>query len=154
MVAASRANKAIYYDAVDDDPYADGRAVLIVLVGAFAAGIGALGGSASAPLWHFGGAIVGWLLAVSAVHLIAIALLPGKRPAHSYRRLAVALGLAYSPAIFLFLGAVPIYGPMFTLTVLGWLAITAVVAIQTALECWRAHWCRRSLAGCAFLPSC
>jgi hypothetical protein len=134
MVAASRADKAIYYDAVDDDEYADGRAALIVLVGAFAAGIGALGVSASAPLWHFGGAIVGWLLCVSVVQLVAKTLLPGERPKHAVRRLAVAMGLAFSPAIFLVFGAIPTFGPMFTLAVLGWLAVTAVVAVETALE--------------------
>jgi hypothetical protein len=134
MVAASRAKKAIYYDAVDDDPHADGRAALIVILGAFSAGIGALGDGVSSPIWYFACATAGWMLSISAIHLIAVTLLPGKRPTHSYRRLSVAMGLAYSPAVFLMLGAVPIYGPLFTLAVLGWIAVTSVVAIETSLE--------------------
>jgi hypothetical protein len=123
-----------YYQVLDEDEYSGSRACLIVTFGAIAAALGAVEAGARAPAWHFVGAILGWSLAAAIIYGAARLFVPIGRPAGARGRLSIALGFAYSPALLLFLGAVPIFGPLLLLGVLMWIACTMVMATMTALE--------------------
>ena len=151
MVSAALAKRRVYQEAVESDPYAGGRARLILLLGALSAAIGGLGAGAFAPLWYFAGALCGWWVYTGIIYVTALILIPGKRPQNLYRRLLVSLGLAYSPAIFLVLGLLPVYGPLFTLGVLIWLGVTGVAAVGVALEMERETVWLTTFAGWIFL---
>jgi hypothetical protein len=134
MVSAALGQRQTYYEALDSDEYAGGRAGLIVTLGAISAAAGALGLGPFAPFWHFAGAILGWSLAVAVIYATAVMLVRGKLPPNCRRRMLIALGFAYSPAALLMLGIVPVFGPLFVIGILIWLGVTTVVAVITALE--------------------
>jgi type IV secretory pathway VirB6-like protein len=123
-----------YYQVLDEDEYAVRRAGVIVTLGAISAAAGAVGAGAFAPTWHFAGALFGWSLAAAIIYGAALRFVPGSRPAGAHTRLLIALGFAYSPALLLFLGAVPIFGPLLLLGILVWIACTMILATMTALE--------------------
>ena len=134
MVGASLGQRDIYYRILDeDDEYAARRAALIVTLGAVSAAAGAVGIGGLAPIWYFAGAILGWALATSVIYAAAL-FIPGHRPSDARRNLTIALGFAYSPALLLFLGMVPVFGPLLLLGILIWIAGTSVVAAMAALE--------------------
>jgi hypothetical protein len=104
------------------------------VLGAIAAAVGGLGSGGTAPAIHFLSAITGWAVAASLIYLVGMIAVPGRRPERAGKRVLTALGLSYSPAMLLFLGALPIFGPLFLLGILMWIAGTTVVAVMTSLE--------------------
>ena len=71
--------------------------------------------------------MVGWVLWSLVAYVIGTRLLGGTA---SYRRLLRALGLAYSPGIFLVLIAVPGIGPYLFGVILLWLLAAGTVAVR------------------------
>ncbi len=152
MIAASMLKENVYEEAVERDPNATGRAGFIVVVGALAAAIGAFGAGPFVPVWHFVFALCGWWAYAGIVYFTATRLLEGVRPPpDAYRRVLSALGLAHTPAIFLALGLIPVYGPLLTLGVLIWLLVTGIVAVGAALELDRQSAAMATAAGWLFL---
>jgi hypothetical protein len=109
-VGAALGRREAYY-ALDEDEFAGGRAGLIITLGAISAAAGAMRLGVLAPTWYFAGAILGWSLAANVTYMIATMLFRGRRQAAGLRRLQVALGFAYSPALLLFLG-IAVFGPL------------------------------------------
>jgi hypothetical protein len=134
MVNASLGQRKTYYEAMDDDEHANGRAAIIVMFGAIAAAAGAVGDGTLAPALHFAGLLAGFAAAAALMMGIARLTVAGNRPDAHARRLLVALGFAFSPAVLLVLGFVPIFGPLLVLGILIWLGVTMVVTAMTALD--------------------
>jgi hypothetical protein len=134
LVSAAAGRRQAYYDALDSDEYSDARARIVVVAGGFSAAAGAVGLGLTAPAWHFIFAVLGWGLAAAVIYGAAVLFMPGRRPDGARRRLLVSLAFAYSPAAMMFLGAFPVFGPLFLLAVLIWMGWTFTVAVPVALE--------------------
>jgi hypothetical protein len=126
MVAASLLKRDVY-DGIRRDPAAKGRAVLIVGLGALAAGIGGAGSGLASALWHVLAGAAGWAAFAAIIYVVAIHVFGGRRarPVEFFK----AAGLGSSAAVLLAFGAVPVLGPLFVLAISVWVAIATATAL-------------------------
>jgi len=131
MVAASLLKQDVY-DGMRQDPAAKGRAVLIVGLGAFAAGIGAAGSGLASALWHVLAGVAGWAAYAAIIYVVAIQFFGGRRarPVEFFK----AAGLGSSAAVLLVFGAVPVLGPLFVLVISVWVAVATATALTFVFE--------------------
>jgi hypothetical protein len=137
------------YDEARKDPYAEGRAKVLVgaSIGASALSAALSGPLAGASLMPDIFAFIFFALfgAIGAAVFAACILLVGTqfvgaRPERDDTRLFLhRLGLAAAPGPLLILGIIPIYGPMFTLGVLIWVMLTSIKATEIGLEMERQY---------------
>jgi hypothetical protein len=122
------------YDEVRKDPYAAGRAAL--LVGAFV-GASALSAFFSGPLaFFFSGffAAIGWALYAVCLYVIGTQFFGGRMERGETKLFLHRIGLAFAPGVLVIFGIIPIYGPMFTLAALIWVMLTSIKATEIGLE--------------------
>jgi hypothetical protein len=131
MVAASLLKQDVY-DGIQRDPTAKGRAMLIVGLGAFAAGIGAAGSGLASALWHVLAGVAGWAAYAAIIYVVAIQVFGGRRtrPVEFFK----AAGLGSSAAVLLTFGAVPVLGPLFVLAISVWVAVATATALAFVFE--------------------
>ena len=133
MVQASLLRWQVYEE-IEKDPYASGRAKLVIGAAAVAAGIGGFWAGPAGMLLHTVFALGGWAAYIGLIWAMGTMIFAGRRSPGNNQRLFQALGLASAPGLLLVFGAFPIYGPLLTLAVLIWVLITSVVAIEPILE--------------------
>ena len=120
------------YESVSRDSQATGRAAIIVAAVALSAGIGAVEAGIVPALGHLIAALVGWIGCAAIVQFVGREAFGGRNS--SPRAVPESLGLATVPALLLFLGAVPVFGPLFVLAIFGWLLVTMTLAVEQSLE--------------------
>jgi hypothetical protein len=123
------------YESVRRDPQATGRAALIVVAGAVAAGIGAAGGGLAPGFGHVIAGLAGWMACAATVQIVGRRVFGGRNV--SPGSVPQTVGLASAPALLLVLGAVPVYGPLFVLGIFIWILVAMTVAVEPALELTR-----------------
>lgn len=121
------------YENLRRDPYAAGRARLVLGTALTAAAVGAAGTGMASVVAHVPAAVLGWIAYVFTVYFVGTRVFPGGRDEGVLRRMLPALGLATAPAMLLALGAVPVYGPMFVITANIWVMLTTTAAITPVL---------------------
>jgi hypothetical protein len=134
-IAGAALLKQETYESVRRDAQATGRAALIVVAGAVAAGIGAAGGGLAAGFGHVIAALAGWIVCAATVQIVGKRVFGGRNV--SPGSMAQTVGLASAPALLLVLGAVPVYGPLFVLGIFIWILVAMTVAVESALEVTR-----------------
>ncbi len=123
------------YDDVRSDPYATGRAQLIVSIGIFCAAM--TGFFTAGPIGFFVFAFfagLGAAIYAGLIYCLATQLFPGRMERGDLALYLQRLGLAASPGFLVILGVIPIYGPMFVLAAFIWIAITSIKATEIAFE--------------------
>jgi hypothetical protein len=131
IVGAAVLDREIYED-VRRDPQATGRAAAIVVAGAVSAGVGALGSGAAAGFVHVAADLAGWILCVAALRFVGVKVFGGREVYAG--GVVQTVGLASAPALLLFLGAVPVLGPLFVLGTFIWMLVAMAVAVESSLE--------------------
>jgi hypothetical protein len=122
------------YDEARQDPYAGGRAA--VLVGT-TVGAAALAAFFSGPLaFFFAGffAAIGWALYALCIYVVGTQFFGGNVERGESSLFLHRLGLAAAPGALLILGIIPIYGPLFTLGVFIWILLTSIKATEIGLD--------------------
>ena len=139
MVGAALLDEEIY-EYVRDDRSATGQAVLVVLLGTLAAGIGALPSGAVGVVATALVAAFGWAAYAYVAYWVATRWFKAKWRSASRGELLRTLGFAAVPRLLLVLGALPLMGGLLTLLVFVWLMGTTIVAVGKGLnlDIWRA----------------
>ncbi len=134
MIGAARLDTATY-EAVEHDEGATSAALLVVVLGAIAAGIGALGtGRIGAFIGGIVAAIISWVAYAGVAYLVGSRLLATPQTQATWGQLLRTLGFAQSPRLLLVLGWIPLLGGLISLVVAIWTLVTTVVAIRQALD--------------------
>jgi hypothetical protein len=133
MVRAAKLDSSVYEE-VDHDESATGQAMLVVFLGAVAAGIGALYGGVGALILGIITALVGWAVYAFIAFWVGTNFFKGLHTSATWGELLRTLGFANSPRVLLVLGIVPVVGLFVALAVFVWMLVTTVIAIRQALD--------------------
>ena len=134
LIGAARLDSSVYEE-VEHDRDATGQAAIVVVAGAIAAGIAALGDLGVAGL-IFGvlAGLVGWAVYAWVTYIIGAKLLAGAQTSADWGELARTLGFANGPRILLIIGVVPALNALVGAIVGIWVLIATVVAVRAALD--------------------
>ena len=133
MIGAARLDTQIYEE-VEHDESATSQAVLVVVLGAVAAGIGALSGGALGLVVGIVTALIGWAAYAFVAYWVGTNLFKGPQTSATWGEVLRTLGFANSPRLLLVLGVIPVVGLLVALAVLVWTLVTTVVAIRQAFD--------------------
>ena len=140
MINAARLDTATYEE-VENDPNATLQAMLVVIIVALAAGIGAflaVEDEAVNPIWGFVSGIIGglvrWVLWALVTFLIGTTILKTARTNASWSQHARTTGFAQTPGILQILVFIPIIGWIIAAIAGIWQLVTMVVAVRQALD--------------------
>jgi len=133
-IRAARLEDAVYEE-VEHDRDATSQAAVVVIVGALASGIGALGVVGVAGLLvGTVVALVGWAIYAWIAYFVGTRIFATEATRADGGELARALGFAQAPKVLLVAGVIPVLGGLVGLVVFLWLLATTVVAIRAALD--------------------
>ena len=134
LIGASLLDRSIYEE-VEHDRDATGQAAIVVVAGAIAGGLAAIGdlGVAGLVLGVVGG-LVGWVVYAWITYFIGTKLLAGQDTSADWGELARTLGFANAPRILLIIGVVSVLNALVGLIVGIWVLVTTVVAVRAALD--------------------
>jgi hypothetical protein len=123
------------YEEVEHDPEALGQAVIVILVVALAAGIGAATRAGVSGLVVTAiASLVGWFLWAGVTYLVGTRLLPGPQTQADFGQLLRTLGFSASPGVFQIFGIIPVIGAVIGLAASLWQLAAMVVAVRQALD--------------------
>ncbi len=139
MIRAARLEPQLYEE-VEHDRSATGQAMLVVVLGVIAAGIGALSGGLGAFFATFVIFLVGWAVYAYVAYWVGTTIFKGPETSADWGELLRTLGFASSPRVLLFLGIIPVVGYLIWPVVFIWWVIATVIAVRHALDfdTWRA----------------
>lgn len=137
MIRAAMLDVSLYEE-VEADEGATGEALIVVIIVAIAAGIGALVRGPGGFIMTILGALIGWVVFAFLTYVIGTALFRGTA---TYGEMLRTLGYAYSPGvldILTLVAVIPCLGPLVALLVVlvtfVWRLVTTVVAVRQALD--------------------
>jgi hypothetical protein len=140
MINASRLDTATYEE-VENDPNATLQAILVVIIVALAAGIGAflaVEDAAINPVWGLVSGVIGglvrWALWALVTFLVGTTILKTARTNASWSQLARTTGFAQTPGILQILVFIPIIGWIIGAIAGIWQLVAMVVAVRQALD--------------------
>jgi len=133
MIGAAKLDPDVYEE-VEHDESATTQALLIVVLGAIASGIGALGGGAAGLVFGVVAALVGWAAYAGVAYWVGTNWFKGPLTESTWGELLRTLGFANTPRLLLFLGFIPVLGFLISLAVMVWVLIATVIAIRQALD--------------------
>src|SRR4030042_4180738 len=133
MVRAARLEPQVYEE-VEHDQSATGQAMLVVVLGAVAAGIGALSGGVIGLIVGIVAALVGWAVYALVAYWVGTNVFKGPQTEATWGQLLRTLGFASSPRILLVLAIIPAVGIFLGFVVFIWTLMTTVSAIRQALD--------------------
>jgi hypothetical protein len=140
MINAARLDTTTYEE-VENDPNATFQAILVVIIVALAAGIGAylaVEDEAVNPIWGLVSGVIGglvrWALWALVTFLIGTTILKTSRTNASWSQLARTTGFAQTPGILQILVFIPIIGWIIAAIAGIWQLVTMVVAVRQALD--------------------
>jgi Yip1-like protein len=140
MINAARLDTATYEE-VENDPNATLQALLVVIIVALAAGVGALLAvqeEAVNPIWGFVSGVIGglirWALWALITFLVGTTILKTARTNASWSQLARTTGFAQTPGILQILVFIPIIGWIIAAIAGIWQLVAMVVAVRQALD--------------------
>jgi hypothetical protein len=133
MIRAAKLEPHVYEE-VEHDQSATGQAMLVVVLGVIAAGIGALGGGLGLFLGWAVVALIGWAVYAYVAYWVGTKIFKGPQTEATWGELLRTLGFASSPRVLLILGIIPVVGALIWLPVFVWWVIATVIAIRQALD--------------------
>lgn len=122
------------YEDLKRDVGATGQAVLVVVLGALAAGIAALPAGPIAFAIGFVAALVGWTAYAYVAYWAATRWFGAEDKPATRGVLVRTLGFASAPRLLLVLGAIPLLGGLISLLVFVWILGTTVIAVRQGLD--------------------
>ena len=127
------------YEDISHDEGATGQALLVVVLGALAAGIGALSAGPTGFAVVVIAALFGWAAYAYVAFWVATRWFKAEDKPATRGALVRTLGFASAPRLLLVLGAMPLLGGLLSLLVFVWLLGTTVLAVRQALgfDLWR-----------------
>jgi hypothetical protein len=139
MIRAARLEPQLYEE-VEHDQSATGQAILVVVLGAIAGGIGFLAGGIDALILGIITALISWAVYAFIAYWVGTNIFKGPETSADWGELLRTLGFASSPRVLLVLVVIPVVGIFVGLAVFIWLLFTTVIAIRQALDfdTWRA----------------
>jgi len=150
MVGAAILKEEIYEEAYKD-PNATGRARLIISLGILASGVSASRGGIDSFVLHIVAAASAWAAYAGVIYMIGSLGFGGRSGSRTFQQLVQTLGLAATPALLLFFGVIPTYGPIPVLIAYFWMFITTVHAVYPPLNIDRQSAIVTAAAGCLTL---
>lgn len=130
------------FEEVEADRDATAQALGVVVIVAFASGIGALAvGGISLLIMTVLISILGWAVWAGLVWLIGTKLLPEAQTRSDWGEIARTTGFAQSPGVLLVLTAIPAVGGLIGLVVGIWMLVAMIIGVRQALDytqTWRA----------------
>ncbi len=133
MIRAARLEPQLYEE-VEHDQSATGPAMLVVVLGAIAAGIGFLAGGIDALIFGIIAALVSWAVYAYVAYWVGTTFFKGPETSADWGELLRTLGFANSPGVLLVLVIIPAVGILIGLAVSVWILIATVIAIRQALD--------------------
>jgi len=133
MIGAAKLDPATYEE-VEHDESATTQALLIVVLGAIASGIGALGGGVAGLVFGVVAALIGWAVYAGVAYWVGTNWFKGPLTESTWGELLRTLGFANTPRLLLVFGFIPVVGLIVSLVVMVWVLIATVIAIRQALD--------------------
>jgi hypothetical protein len=123
------------FEEIEADTTANTQALLVVVAGSVAAGLGAgvrlgLGGLLRETL----GGLIGWVMWAAVTWFIGAKLLPEPQTRTNMGELLRVIGYAYAPNLFAFFAFLPLLEAVVGTVVAFWLLAATIVAIRQALD--------------------
>jgi hypothetical protein len=135
MIGAAKLD-AHTYEEVERDTSATQQAMIVVILAAVAAGIGALGSDDVGP-GIIGGvisSIVGWAVYAAAVYFVGTRFTAGTQTQADWGQVARTMGFAYTPQLLAVFGFIPVLGWILGIVGMGWGLVASIVAIRQSLD--------------------
>lgn len=132
-IGAARLDAATYEE-VEADPSAINQAMIVVVVSAIAAGIGAAEGGGASMLGGAVGALIGWFVWSATVYFVGTRLLPGPNTEADLGQVLRTTGFSAAPGVLGVLGVLPMIGGLVAIVVALWQLASMVVAVRQALD--------------------
>jgi hypothetical protein len=140
MTFAQRVKGVLILDArtfedIEADTTANTQALLVVIAGSLAAGLGA-----GVRLGFVGllretlGGLVGWVMWAGVTWFIGAKLLPEPQTRTDMGELLRVIGYAYAPNLFAFFAFLPALGVVVGTVVAFWLLAATIIAVRQALD--------------------
>ena len=128
-----------------------GRARLIISLAVLASGVSASRGGIDSFVLHIVAAASAWAAYAGVIYMIGSLGFGGRSGSRTFQQLVQTLGLASTPALLLFFGVIPTYGPIPVLIAYFWMFITTVHAVYPPLNIDRQSAIVTAAAGCLTL---
>ncbi len=123
------------YEAVEHDVNATSSALLIVLLSAIAAGIGAFSSNGMRGLVVTVVAdLISWVLYAAFAYFIGTVIFKTSETRTTLGEILRTLGYAQTPALLLVLGGILLFGGFINIVVFFWILVTTVIALRQALD--------------------
>jgi hypothetical protein len=140
MTFAQRVKGVLILDArtfedIEADTTANTQALLVVIAGSLAAGLGA-----GVRLGFVGllretlGGLIGWVMWAGVTWFIGAKLLPEPQTRTNMGELLRVIGYAYAPNLFAFFAFLPALGVVVGTAVAFWLLAATIIAVRQALD--------------------
>ncbi len=133
MIRAARLEPQVYEE-VEHDQSATTQAMLVVVLGVIAGGIGALSLGIEGLILGIIFLLVGWAVYAYAAFWLGTNIFKGPHTSATWGELLRTLGFASSPRVLLVLGIIPVVGGLIWPVVFVWWVIASVIAIRQALD--------------------
>lgn len=133
MLGAARLDVKTYEE-VEADESATGQAMLVVILAAIAAGIGAWSLGPRMVLVTLVSAIVGWFVWAFLTYIIGTKLMPEPQTKADFGQLLRTIGFSASPGVLNVLRIIPFLGILISFVVAIWQLIAMAVAVRQALD--------------------
>ncbi len=133
MIRAARLESQVYEE-VEHDQSATSQALLVVALGAVAAGIGALFVSIAALILGVIFFLILWAAYAFTAYLVGTYIFKGPRTEATWGQLLRTLGFASSPRVLFIFAFIPAIGFFVGLAVFIWWLTATVIAIRQALD--------------------
>ena len=135
LVGALRLDPMLYEE-VEADRTATGQALLVVVLSALAAGVGASRADTGAlgVVGAVVGALIGWVLWAAVIWFVGTRLLPEPQTESDVGELLRTTGFAAAPGLLRVVGLLPVVGPLVGFVVLFWMLAAMVVGVRQALD--------------------
>jgi hypothetical protein len=150
MIGAAKLDVKVINE-IEADRNAMSQAILVVIISAISAGIGAL---AVGWVWLIISiivALIGWAIFAALVFWIGTKYFKEETTHADWGQVARVLGFAQSPGVFRFLGIIPFIGGLISLAITIWIIVASVIAIREALD-YKATSTAVIVAILAFIP--
>jgi len=122
------------YEEIKHDAGSTGQALLVVVLGALAAGIAALSAGPIGFVIGVVAALLGWAAYAYVAFWAATRWFQVEDKPATRGALVRTLGFASAPRLLLVLGAMPLLGGLLSLLIFVWILGTTVIAVRQALD--------------------
>ena len=133
MVAVARLDIATIEE-IERDATATGPALVVVLMGVMAGGVGSAARGAEAVIGGLLAQVLLWVVFSGVAYYVGTRILATSATSSSWREVMRTLGFAYTPLLLTAFGGLPGIGPVLAFAGLVWFLMAATIALRQALD--------------------